>query len=233
MFPISVDDFPREPAERSYRARVSSGGTVCTVLNNVLKTREVEKENSLLQLNNIEKEWMESGIINPVLQKLSCYVNRLSFNSMLRSTGVCVCIYTFMGVYTVEAYDRMRFDGFLTLRAVHAFVLVCVSERSLHIVIQETHMIACDWGVRHSRLLDFQHKQCSGPARRKPSGCKRPSAPLRDARSAWKHLEGDVLFQALKAGGERCRNYLAVSVPLSLRHAQLPARGEKWKVKRT
>lgn len=69
MFPISADDFPREPAEQSYRAGVSSGGTVCTVLNNVPKTREVVKENSLLQLNNIEKEWMESSIINSVLQK--------------------------------------------------------------------------------------------------------------------------------------------------------------------
>lgn len=66
MFPISVDNFPGEPAEQSYRGRVSSGGTVCTVLNNVPKTREVEKENSLLQFNNIEKEWMESGIINRV-----------------------------------------------------------------------------------------------------------------------------------------------------------------------
>lgn len=66
MFPISADDFPREPEEQSCRGRVSSGGTVCTVLNNVPKTREVEKENSLLQFNNIEKEWMESGIISPV-----------------------------------------------------------------------------------------------------------------------------------------------------------------------
>lgn len=66
MFPISADDFPREPAEQSCRGRVSSGGTVCTVLNNVPKTGEVEKENSLLQFNNIEKEWMESGIISPV-----------------------------------------------------------------------------------------------------------------------------------------------------------------------
>lgn len=69
MFPISADDFPREPAEQSYRARVSSGGTVCTVLNNVPKTREVEKENSLLQFNNIEKEGMESSILTHVLQK--------------------------------------------------------------------------------------------------------------------------------------------------------------------
>lgn len=69
MFPISAADFPREPAEQSYRAPVSSGGTVCTVLNNVPKTREVEKENSLLQLNNIEKERMESSIITRVLQK--------------------------------------------------------------------------------------------------------------------------------------------------------------------
>jgi len=69
MVPISADDFPREPAEQSYRAQVSSRGTVCTVLNNVPKTREVVKENSLLQFNNIEKEWMESCIINPVLQK--------------------------------------------------------------------------------------------------------------------------------------------------------------------
>lgn len=69
MVPISADDFPREPAEQSYRARVSSAGTVCTVLNNVPKTREAVKENSLLQFNNIEKEWMESCIINPVLQK--------------------------------------------------------------------------------------------------------------------------------------------------------------------
>lgn len=109
---------------------------------------------------------------------------------------------------------------------------ICVSERSLHIVIQETHMIACDWGVRHSRLLDFQHKQCSRPARQNRLDVN-VRAPLRDARSAWKHLGGDVLFQALKAGGERCRNCVAVSVPLSPRHAQLPARGEKWKVKRT
>ncbi len=65
-----------------------------------------------------------------------------------------------MGVYTAKASDRMRFDGFFTPRVEHAFVLVCVSlcvgvcvsERSLHIVIQETHMIACDWCVRHSRL---------------------------------------------------------------------------------
>lgn len=69
VFPISADDFPREPPERSYRASVSSGGTVCTVPNNVPKTREVEKENSVLQFNNIEKEWMESSIIKCVLQK--------------------------------------------------------------------------------------------------------------------------------------------------------------------
>lgn len=69
MFPISADDFPREPAEWSFRARVSSGSTVCTVLSNVSKTREVEKENSPLHFNNIEKEWMESSIINSVLQK--------------------------------------------------------------------------------------------------------------------------------------------------------------------
>lgn len=73
---------------------------MCTVLNNVPKTREVEKENSLLQFNNIEKEWMESSIVNPVLQKLLCYVNMLSFNSVVCSMGVCMCIYTFMGVYT-------------------------------------------------------------------------------------------------------------------------------------
>lgn len=54
MFPISADDFPREPTEQSCRGRVSSGGTVCIVLNNVPKTKEVEKENSLLQCNNIE-----------------------------------------------------------------------------------------------------------------------------------------------------------------------------------
>ncbi len=41
-------------------------------------------------------------------------------------------------------------------------------------------------------------------------------ASLTVARLAWKHLEGDVLFQALKAGGERRPNYLAVLVPLSL-----------------
>lgn len=39
---------------------------MCTVLYNVPKTREVEKENNLLQFNNIEKEGMESSIINPV-----------------------------------------------------------------------------------------------------------------------------------------------------------------------
>lgn len=105
----------------------------------------------------------------------------LSFNSVVCSLGVCVCIYTFMRVYTAQAYDRMRFDGFLTLRAVHAFVFVCVSpcvgvcvsERSLHIVIQETHMIACDWGVRHSRR-PAQTVQWAGAA--KAPGCKRPSA---------------------------------------------------------
>lgn len=53
---------------------------------------------------------------------------------------------------------------------------VCVSERSLHIVIQETHMIACDWGVRHSRL-PAQTVQRAGAA--KLSGCKRPSAAQR------------------------------------------------------
>lgn len=41
-------------AEQRCRGRVSSGGTVCTVLNNVLKTKEVQKENSLSQRNNIE-----------------------------------------------------------------------------------------------------------------------------------------------------------------------------------
>ena len=90
----------------------------------------------------------------------------------------------------------MRFDGSLTL---NAFALVCVSERSLHIVIQETHMTACDWGVRHSRLLHFQHKHSRETRRNRLDVNVR--APLRDARSAWKHLEGDVLFQALKAGG--------------------------------
>lgn len=54
MFPISADDFPREPTEQSCTGRVASGGTVCIVLNNVPKTKEVEKENSLLQCNNIE-----------------------------------------------------------------------------------------------------------------------------------------------------------------------------------
>lgn len=177
------------------------------------KTREVEKENSLLQFNNIEKEWMESSIINPVLQKWSCYVNTLSFNSVVCSLGVCVCIYAFTGVYTARAYDRMRFDGFLALRAAHAFVLVCVSlcvgvcvsERSLHIVIQETHMIACDWGVRRSRLPAQTVQR--GPARRNRLDVN-VRVPLRNVGSAWKHLDGDVLFQALKAGGERCRNYL-------------------------
>lgn len=77
-----------------------------------------------------------------------------------------------------------------------------MSERSLHIVIQETHMIACDWGVRHSRPVNFQHKQCSGLARLNRVDVN-VRAPLRDVRSACKHLEGDVLFQALR-GGERC-----------------------------
>lgn len=69
VFPISAEDFLREVVEQKCRARVSSGGTECTVLNNVPKTGEVEKENSLLRFNNIEKEWMESSMINPVLQK--------------------------------------------------------------------------------------------------------------------------------------------------------------------
>jgi len=56
---------------------------------------------------------------------------------------------------------------------------VCVSERSLHIVIQETHMIACDWGVRRSRPVDFQHKQCIRAGVVEPRGCKRPSAAQR------------------------------------------------------
>lgn len=107
MVPISADDFPREPAEQSYRARVSSAGTVCTVLNNVPKTREVVKENSLLQFNNIEKEWMESCIINPVLQKWSCYVNMLFFNSVVCSLGVCACIYTFYSsIYTTGVWHN-------------------------------------------------------------------------------------------------------------------------------
>lgn len=79
MFPISADDFPREPAAQSYGAGVSSGGTVCSALNNVPETREAEKENSLLQFNNIGKERMDLSIITPVLQKWSCYVNRDSF----------------------------------------------------------------------------------------------------------------------------------------------------------
>lgn len=36
--------------------------------------------------------------------------------------------------------------------------------------------------------------------------------PLRDIRAACEHLEGGVLFQALKAGGECCQNYFVVYV---------------------
>lgn len=117
----------------------------------------------------------------------------LSFNSGFCSLGVCVCIFAFVGVYTAWACDRMGFDGFPTPSAAHAFVLVylcvweCVwSERSLHIVIQETHMIACDWDVRHSRL-PAQTVQRAGAA--KLPGCKHLSAAQRrqvGLRSIWK-----------------------------------------------
>lgn len=53
---------------------------------------------------------------------------------------------------------------------------VCMSERSLHIVIQETHMIACDWGceAQQTGRLPAQTVQWAGAV--KPCGCKRPSA---------------------------------------------------------
>lgn len=74
----------------------------------------------------------------------------------------------------------MRSEGFLTLRTLHALVLMCVSvcgnERSLHIVIQETHMIACDWGVRHSRR-PAQTVQRGGVEN--SAGCKHLSATQR------------------------------------------------------
>ena len=162
----------------------------------------------------------------------------LSFNSVVCSLGVCVCIYTFMRVYTAQAYDRIRFDGFLTLRAMYAFVLtrVCVSpcvgvwvsERSLHIVIQETHMIACDWGVRHSRR-PAQTVQRAGAA--KAPGCKRPSA----AQKRQVALEASGRWCVVSSLESRRRTMLKLpcgfSASLSRRRAQLPARGEKWKVK--
>lgn len=62
MFPISADDFPREPGEQSYRAQVSSGGTVCTVLNNVPKTREVVEEKVFYSLITLRKSgWNQAS----------------------------------------------------------------------------------------------------------------------------------------------------------------------------
>lgn len=129
----------------------------------------------------------------------------------------------------------MKFDGFLT-RAVHAFVLVCVSVCGS----------VCEWEVftysNPGNTHDYMWLECEAQQTgRLPAQTVQRwnrldvnvRAPLRDVRSPWKHLEGDVLFQGLKAGGERCQNYLVVSVPLSQRHAQLPAQVEEWKVKRT
>lgn len=79
-----------------------------------LKTREVGKENSPVQFNNIEKEWMESSIINCVTKVIVL----LSFNSALPS----------LGVYTTAACYRMIFDGFLTLKScTYICTYVCVS----------------------------------------------------------------------------------------------------------
>ncbi len=145
-----------------------------------------------------------------VLQKWSCYVNTLSFNSVVCSLGVCVCIYAFTGVYTARAYDRMRFDGFLALMYLHFWVCfsvcgsVCEWEEFTCSNPGNTH--DCMWlGCEAQQTSSTNSAAGAGPA--KPPGCKRPSA-LRDVGLAWKHLGGDVLFQALRAGGERCRNYL-------------------------
>ena len=58
-----------------------------------LKPGEVESENSPLQFNNIGKEWMGSSIINCALQKRLCHISMLSFNSVVSSLGVCVCMH--------------------------------------------------------------------------------------------------------------------------------------------
>lgn len=55
----------------SLQSRVTEPGvvrrhSVCCAKAMCLKTREVGKENSPVQFNNIEKEWMESSIINCV-----------------------------------------------------------------------------------------------------------------------------------------------------------------------
>lgn len=53
-------------------------------------------------------------------------------------------------------------------------IYVCVSERSLHIVIQETHMVTCDLDVRHSSL-GAAHQAGASPT----PGCKCVSAAQR------------------------------------------------------
>lgn len=107
----------------------------------------------------------------------------LCFNSGFCSLGVCVYTLFYGSIYTAWACDIMGFDGFLCSKGcpcicahVSLCVGMCVSERSVHIVIQETHMIACDWDVRHSRL-PAQTVQRAGAA--KLLGCKHLSAAQR------------------------------------------------------
>lgn len=76
---------------------------------------------------------------------------------------------------------------------------MCVCVSSLPIVFQETQMIACDCEVR-ADCLTSSTNITTGQRGVNVLG------PLRDVRAACKHLEGGVLFQALKAAGERCQN---------------------------
>lgn len=69
MFPISACDFPGEPAEGSYGGRASSGGTACTVRNNVPKKPRRQKSKTVfygaITLSK-RRGWEGSGVVNPV-----------------------------------------------------------------------------------------------------------------------------------------------------------------------
>lgn len=145
VFPISVDNFPTEWAAPSCRGRVSSGVTVCTVLNKAQHQGDREGKQHFYKHNNIEQEWNRASL-NMCLER-----ERLRYINILPSplwVLLLRCVYWLLG----ETEQRRPAAG----RALVAFVCrlcvgTCVRERSLHRVIQETHMAACERDLRHCR----------------------------------------------------------------------------------
>lgn len=138
----------------------------------------------------------------------------LSFNSGFCSLGVCVYIHFYGCVYSRSLWQNGLW--WLSHSKGSTCICTCVSMCVGVCVSEWEEFTYSNPGNTHGYVWFWMRGAAVSEPRIRPAQAKRLDVnvwvPLRDARPAWKHLEGIVLFQALKAG-ESCWNYLAVSSP--------------------